>query len=464
MKTITTTFFLVSVVLSAVAQTSVDANANYLTYDEARSVINSLTEELPTELRKPTEAEQRAAWNQWIRQKDKAIRTRLAQGDEDSLINLLLFGTSFTKQPRILFAQIQKSDESLNHILQSRLDDFIYSLEKPNDNERVMFARRVLIDGHGFKTTTEIERNKLKLFILKSLQRMFQENEKYKQIIETARLQNDPTFEFAERSKLFKTRGLSSDTVTQPNFAIEQALKQLKDRGLILPEKMIRIGVVGPGLDFTDKQEGYDFYPLQTIQPFALIDTLVKLGLADKKNIRLTTLDISPRINLHIHNMRQTALKGKPYLISLPKDKKVSWTPEFLTFWKTTLNQIGREKRESLFYDIADLRVVEINSLLAAKVTPADVNIVLQSMRSKPNEKFDLIIATNILVYYNSFEQSLAMLNIEKMLKPGGLFLSNDAVIELKDSKVRSIGYTGVVYSSRSNDGDTIVWYQRMTK
>jgi hypothetical protein len=31
---------------------------------------------------------------------------------------------------------------------------------------------------------------------------------------------------------------------------------------------------VGPGLDFADKQEGYDFYPLQTIQPFAVIDSL----------------------------------------------------------------------------------------------------------------------------------------------------------------------------------------------
>ena len=39
-----------------------------------------------------------AAWSQ---RQDKAIRARLQQGDLDSMVNLLLYGTSFTKQPRI---------------------------------------------------------------------------------------------------------------------------------------------------------------------------------------------------------------------------------------------------------------------------------------------------------------------------------------------------------------------------
>ena len=46
-----------------------------------------------------------------------------------------------------------------------------------------------------------------------------------------------------------------------------------------------RVALIGPGLDFTDKAEGYDFYPPQTIQPFALLDSLVRLGLGVVRRI-----------------------------------------------------------------------------------------------------------------------------------------------------------------------------------
>ena len=41
------------------------------------------------------------------------------------------------------------------------------------------------------------------------------------------------------------------------------------------------------------------------------------------------------------------------------------------------------------------------------------------------SDRFDLIVATNVLLYYNAFEQALAMANINAMLRPGGVFLSN---------------------------------------
>ena len=73
-----------------------------------------------------------------------------------------------------------------------------------------------------------------------------------------------------------------------------------------------------------------------------------------------------------------------------------------------------------------------------------------------------MLIATNILVYYDVFEQSLALANIEKMLQPGGFLLSNNALLELPGSGMHSVGYETVVYSDKPNDGDHIVWYQRV--
>jgi len=62
-----------------------------------KPVLDGQRDRLPAELRNADEAK----WSAWSRQQDKAIRARLEQGDLDSMMNLLLFGTSFTKQPRI---------------------------------------------------------------------------------------------------------------------------------------------------------------------------------------------------------------------------------------------------------------------------------------------------------------------------------------------------------------------------
>ena len=85
-------------------------------------------------------------------------------------------------------------------------------------------------------------------------------------------------------------------------------------------------------------------------------------------------------------------------------------------------------------------------------------------VKSMPkNEQFDLIIATNILVYYGNFEQSMALRNVETMLRPGGFLLSNNELLELPFAGVRSANYSTTVYSARPDDGDHIVWYRRQS-
>src|SRR5258705_11433890 len=93
--------------------------------------------------------------------------------------------------------------------------------------------------------------------------------------------------------------------------------------------------------------------------------------------------------------------------------------------------------------------------------TSEDLNVVLEHLAAGIGQGFNLIIANNLLVYYEVFEQSLALSNIERMLRPVGLLLSNNALLELPNSEMRSVGYQTVVYSDRPDDGDHIVWYQR---
>jgi len=87
----------------------------------------------------------------------------------------------------------------------------------------------------------------------------------------------------------------------------------------------------------------------------------------------------------------------------------------------------------------------------------SDVNIVLQRTDDEP---FDLILATNILVYYDRFDQTLAVTNIANMLRPGGVFLTNYAVPPVASIQPL-VDLRTPVFWDRQGNGDTLFWYQR---
>jgi predicted TPR repeat methyltransferase len=73
-------------------------------------------------------------------------------------------------------------------------------------------------------------------------------------------------------------------------------------------------------------------------------------------------------------------------------------------------------------------RAVGIFPNVVSKVVPADLNVVLQVPQLPPDRRFDLIIGTNIFLYYGSFEQALVRANLGNIIQPGGFLLSNNAL------------------------------------
>jgi hypothetical protein len=447
----------------------------YTTYEEARPVLEALSEVLPAELHAGPK-DLPSIWATWVVRRDAEIRARLVQGDEDSLVNFLLFGTSFTRKPRITLAALAQFSGRYSQStvaptpdvaafvdsIKARADDLVQAAAHPGANERLLFAREVA-QSKGFDLKTATGREKAKDYVLAGLARVLNEQAGYARVLESARLLGDPSAEFAERSKLFSNRGLSSDTSLRPCFAIERALISIRDQRLLAPGSVRRVAIIGPGLDFTDKQDGYDFYPQQTIQPFATIDTLLRLRLARAADLRVTTLDLSSRVNDHLKRAR--ARSGTGYVVQLPRDLQGRWAPETITYWTKFGEHIGVPVTPAavpMGAGDVKLRAVRIRPTTVSAVTPEDLNIVLQRLELSAGEKFDLVIATNILVYYDVFEQSLALTNIQKMLRPDGFLLSNNALLELPGHRMHSVGYETVVYSDKPNDGDHIVWYQRL--
>ncbi len=447
-------------------------SVGYITYEEARPIVEALSDLLPAELRGAATRDLPTIWANWVVHRDAEIRARVVQGDEDSVVNFLLFGTTFTRTPRITLSDLalaaanqSNPPETIGVVktIQSRADDLIRGMAAPGKNERLLFARR-LVESKGYDLGTVQGRERVKQYVLSNLARMLNEHASYAKVLESARLLGDSTAEFAERSKLYATRGLSSDTSLLPNFAIERALSSLMAQHLLSTGSVRRIGIIGPGLDFTDKQDGYDFYAQQTIQPFAVIDTLLRLGLARASDLRVTTFDLSERVNDHLRRATASARRGNGYTIQLPRDANAKWKPEAIEYWKRFGDRLGPAVTPvAAPPGIGDvkIRAVRVRPAIVALITPEDTNIVLQRLPTADGQGFDLLIATNILVYYDVFEQSLALANIERMLRPGGLLLSNNALLELPGSSMHSGGYESVAYSDRPGDGDHIVWYQR---
>src|SRR5207249_10794260 len=140
---------------------------------------------------------------------------------------------------------------------------------------------------------------KTKTFVLENLRRVVQEQNTIRERFDETASESDQEAALSKRSLVFRDRGISVDTTILSSFGIEGALRDMKDRAVLPKSSITRVAVIGPGLDFTDKGFGYDFYPLQTLQPFAIYDSLVRLGLAEPGKIEVIAFDISQEVLEH---------------------------------------------------------------------------------------------------------------------------------------------------------------------
>ena len=409
------------------------ADRAFTSYGSVKHVLDAQGEPLPDELTSPDDAK----WTAWSQQRDKAIRARLQQGELDSMVNLLLFGTSFTRQPRILPERF--SEASKAGTLRARVDDLVAGLRSPGDNERLIFLSG-LLRSQGIDPQAPGEAG---VFIYNNLLRVLQEVRTFK-----------------ERTKnpgpgIFRDRGVSLDTSIFPNFSIEQALRDLKNRGVLRSGQVARVAVIGPGLDFIDKNEesSYDYYPQQTLQPFALYDSLVRLELARAGAVSMTIFDISSRVIDHIQRARERARKNTPYVIQLPRDVARPWPADLVSYWRTLGDRVGAEVVPIRPPEGTETRAVRIRPDVVLACDPVDLNIVLER---REQSRFDLVVGTNIFVYYDAFEQTLALENAGAMLRSGGILLTNDRLPEVPGGSMRQTGVTEVPYTH-----DAVVWYQK---
>jgi len=470
----------------------------YLTLEEARPVLAAAGSFVPAELRGSAVPLGSAAWDRWVRAHDAATRARVALGEDDSLAYLLVFGTSYTRAPRLTgsladtFASTPAEartaptlDALVAQAMNTRLDDLIAGMRRPGENERLAWAQAA-VQRRGIRLDTPKGRQTARVFLLENYARVSRESAELATRIAPSGAAGSRDAELAQRARLFADRGLAPDTTWQINFALDEALAALAARGTLAPGAVRRVAIVGPGLDFVDKDEGHDAYPPQTLQPFAVMDALRARGLAAPDSLHLTALDLSPRIVGHVQAIASPGTPPRagaappaprPYELHLLRDPRVPWTGSargYFDRFGTAIAMPGLKPRPPSEAAMPvrspgasapgspdlEVRSLSVDPILVRRVTAIDINVVSQRLDLPPADRFDLVVATNVLLYYDVFEQALAASNIAPLLAPGGLLLTNTRLDDLPAFPLRRVQETATAFSTRPGDGEYVFVYR----
>src|SRR6266581_5959722 len=399
-----------------------------------------------------------AAWNDWVHARDAEVRGRIDQGVEDSISNLILYGASYTNLSRLQSAESAASETGeLTAAARARVHALAVALPNAAHNERLRFVREFLERKGIAKESVEAK-------LQENLRRLIAEQRAYQEKLKESEKAGDPAAMLLARGTLYQERGLSVDTSLLPNYAVEDTLRAMLRKGAIQPGGIHRILVIGPGLDFTDKRDGYDFYPLQTIQPFAVMEAVLRQKLGKAEEVEVATFDLNPGVNAHVSKLAKDARAGRAYTVQLPRDTAANWAPAAVAYWEHFGEILGAQAKPLPVPQALGgitLRAVAIAPRFASRITPLDLNIVAQRMDIEEGQGFDLVVATNILVYYDRFQQALAMASIARMMNPGGIFLANNALPAQHVESLEYLGRRTVVYATDHSYGDDVVAYRR---
>lgn len=306
-----------------------------------------------------------------IRQIDRTTAARIRDGEADHLVYLVLQSAKFTREPRIEPALSAK--------------EFLETGKVPE-----AVRRRIAAYGRHDRFDIEVEYRRAMRFL-------------YDKEFKSRARQGADRREWI--ASLYQTRGLSTDTQVDINYMVHVALTALRDREPAF--RLRRVLVVGPGLDVAPRTGLRDTDEPQCFQPYAVLDSLLRLKLAALPEIEVVGADIQPRAVAFLNEFP----KRDPPRLNL------YWTP-------------GEPDHEAYFSSLAKSLGV-MGRAFASRVAGLQINVVTQ--RPDPPEPFDLAIATNVLLYWPRDELLLGLNNVYRLLRPGGYFIHNDTRAEIDE-------------------------------
>jgi hypothetical protein len=230
--------------------------------------------------------------------------------------------------------------------------------------------------------------------------------------------------EILDNRYLLAERGLRSTSeywhlIGPSYFLSEPAYREF------LPVTVNKVLIIGPGLEFINTEIGTDVSQ-QMYEPFAIMDSLIKSGLADPSVLEMDLMDINPHVTRHIKKAKEAANQGESYPLTITlSDYRDNQAPEVSEIFNSFGSHLPHQEEEPIQDSSEEvaIRTLSIDPAVLDRMHPIEADA---TMHHYGNGDYDLIICFNTMVYWNEPERVFAGISVKNALREGGVFLTDN--------------------------------------
>jgi hypothetical protein len=314
------------------------------------------------------------------------------------------------------------------------LDRFIAAVDKDPDPKRKALLEDLARKVSGSENLSRKDRYK------KLTQVLFEKSWVFKpQFQQAARQVNrDDNYSFVGR-------GLRTTTPIFVSALVDHfiATRVGKD---VLPPKINRMLIIGPGLQFSDPDLGEEI-PQESHEPFTLVDSLFRNGIATPGALQVDLLDINSRV---VQHFKDAAAANRPYDLHVVLNKEENAAREELGLFHYGEEVLGRSlpgvqstkpvegksrrpSRGSLEPAAIATRSLSIPAAIVKMFHPFEGDMTttdLRKLHPPMDTKYDAIFCFNTLIYLDEKERMLAGINIREALTENGVFVTDNRFVK----------------------------------
>ena len=381
--------------------------------------------DLPAALQRRWTSE--AEFTAYVRAVETDTERRVADGEREHLIHYALQSTAFTRRPRIepalssLAFVNSLSQPDRDRLVEDpayipnarwppdergRVADLLTALRKGPTDARLAYFRTLLRFDAGTPSVESL----------------------YPDYVRVARFLYRKEFltggNAAAISRSYQSRAHSSDTQIEAGLGVYLGLGTL--RALESSPHIGNVVIVGPGLDLAPRTDLVDAVPPQSYQPFAVADALLRLSLSTESHLSIRSVDVNPRV---VQFLR--AGTAGPITLHLFTGVVETAGSPFSAEYRAYLSELGRAIGQDvapprrIASDDRYRRSILVRPGVRQAMTAEQRNIITE--RPAAGDAADLVIATNVLSYFDDRQLALALANIAASLRPGGYLLHNES-------------------------------------
>ncbi|MGH9313176.1 MAG: hypothetical protein ACRD09_05475 [Vicinamibacterales bacterium] len=351
----------------------------------------------------------------FCRNHEQRTLERVRESDLDALIYYALQSTSFTSDPPIEPALSAKASVEAGggvpEPAERRLRALVPALRTPPPASRLAYFRGVLdretSDASQLDAFLRQEYTRATRFLYA------------KEFV--APREPDSA---AAVAALYRSRGLSTDTAVEAGYLVHVGLATLQ--ALEPTRRIRRVLIIGPGLDLAPRTGLVEAGPPESYQPYAVVDSLVGLGLSRSDDLTVVGADVNPRVVGHLEaaTNREVSLA---LVTSVGDSETVTLEEDYRRYFTTLGGSIGDATAAPTLPDRyrGHLRKsVRIRREVSRVIEALRLDAVTERV---DGGAFDLVVATNVFPYLDDVPLALALANIAAVLTPGGVLLHNEA-------------------------------------